>query len=187
MQVKSFEINVKHISNLHEYLLNFGLPEFYINSNSKIDIVFNTELTEEQNTVLNNAINDYVDLNYTKEQFSIKTVSVNNSIVTNTNYTTVASDFWTVIINPEVYLEYVNIAVLILGSISIRIVDLSNNNTLYENSFTRNSTTLEIIKLNNLTNIPTTDTLIDFQVKTTQIDSKCITNSIQYVFYKYSL
>lgn len=185
--VYSFTIQITFISNLYDYLLPLLLnfPEFYINSNSKIDIVFNSELTPDQIVILNNTINGYVNVDYIKTQSSIKTVSVNNNAITSTNYTNIASDFWTALLDDDVQLEYINMVALITGTIYIKIVDVINNNVLYENTFTNTQTKLEFIQLKNINNIPITDTLIDFQVKVDTPTSKCITSAIQYVFYKY--
>ena len=131
--------NLKFLDKLHEYLLQFDLPEFHLINESQLNIVFNDSLSENQIDILNEAIQDYTP----PQSYDIIIKSENINIITNkissVDYSTVASDIWISDIDKDNVsdLGYISIISYInnpnnISSVTynVKVIDLLNNTIL---------------------------------------------------------
>jgi hypothetical protein len=173
---------------VHRYISEIpGLPtDFSLLSEAQVDIIFNQELTEEQLSSLNNSIAVYIPPTRLLELDHTESVSILKPTVNTTSYFTFSTDYWVNALKSSeniVLGHIIVVANIDIGSYKIRVYDSLNNNVLVEsNSLSNNH--IQIIKLQDLVNIPTSDTLIEFQCKVIG-SGTCSVKAVQYVFYKY--
>ena len=179
--------NVKFLDDLHMYVLQVdALPsQFYINASSHIDIIFTQELSSEQLNILNNIINEYVPPQELHIPFINETILITNPVISTNTYSVIGTYFYSIAnLQTDVFISSFTIIASVKGNISykIRIYDAINDNLLCETN-SLNNTNLQIIKITNLSNIPSNDTLLEIQGLVSG-DNTCNVKLVQINFSK---
>lgn len=157
--------NLKNSTDLYNYILNIqNLPDFEMYIESTVDLTFNEELSQELLDVLTNAINNYIPA--TLDEFDhTESINITKSTINTTSYLGFATDYF---VKKNTFLKKIIIGSSIDegGSYQIRVYDLLNNKVITDSNILSNNH-LEITSLELLSNIPESDTLIEFQCKVT--------------------
>lgn len=177
--------NIKFMDFLHEYLLDF-FPQtsylFHINSNqTQIEIVFENELSNNEQTILNNAILSY-EPPQNKYNISKSVNAMLNTSISTTTYSLISTEFLTY--KSDENIGYVNIIAMVngLGSYKIRLYDTINNNLICQTN-SLNNNTLQLIRIDEIDNLPDNDTILEIQCHVSDSKSTCIIKSVQIVYY----
>jgi hypothetical protein len=178
--------NIKFIDLLHEYLLDFfpmTSHSFHINSNqTQINIVFVTELSNNEEGILNNAILDY-DPPQNKYNISrTSNIMLSNLTTSSSIYTLIATEFLKY--NADESIGYIDIISLVngTGSYKIRLYDTIHNKLICQTN-SLNNNTLQLVRINDINNLPDSDTIIEIQSQVSNPTVTCIIKSIQIVYY----
>lgn len=177
--------DVKFLDHLHTYLSEIStIPtDFYINATSQIDIVFTQELSNEQLIILNNAIDDYIPPQELYIPLRNETI-LNNAVISSIAYSVIGTYYFSSLDN-DTFITSFTIVSCVKGAISykIRIYDSINNKIICETD-SLNNTNLQIVKLDNLSNIPLNDTLFEIQGIISDNSNTCDVKLIQINFSK---
>jgi len=175
----------------HTFIENIpGLPtNFDLLSEVQVSIIFNEELSSDQINTLNTSIQNYVPPQNFQTITSTNTLNLLNTEINTTVYTTISTDIWT--INTDNNIGYLNIVSNLIGPLnsnintnySIRLYDALNNKIIFESSDMTNST-IQIFKIDDFVNIPTTDSVIQLQGKVSNINCSINIASAKIVYYK---
>ena len=180
--------NIKYLEKLHEFIKSIPqLPsDFYLFNEDQVSVVFKEELNDSQIELLTTSIENYSPPQRIIEVIGSNSINISNSVVTTLEYNIVGIDIWQADYDDDndVHIGYITIASALIGDgdYSIRIYDTINNKVMGE-ICNLNNKNMSIITINNLVNIPTSDTLIELQAKTT---SKCIIKACQFVYTRYA-
>jgi len=179
--------NIKFLDDLHAYVLQVDtLPsQFYINANSKIDIIFVQELSSQQINILNNIINEYIPPQELHTPFINETILITNPTISTNTYSVIGTYLYSnVNLQTDVFISSFTIIASVKGNISykIRIYDAMNDNLICETG-SLNNNNLQIIKVTNLLNIPSNDTLLEIQGLVSG-DNTCNVKLVQINFSK---
>lgn len=176
--------NIKFLSDLYNYILETLALEFYINIEATVDIIFNQELTNEQEIILNNLISGYIP----PQELSVVVKTENivlsqNTIMSTDIYTIIGTYFYTVPDDDSFISSFKTIA-SVNGETNykFRVYDSINDTVLCESN-TLNNTNLQIISLSDVTNLPINDTLLEIQCIVSG-DNKCTVKLVQIIFNK---
>lgn len=159
--------NVKFLNDLHTYIekVNTLPSQFYINADSQIHVIFEQELSLEQLNILNNIINEYNPPHELHIPFLNETILMTNPIISTNVYSVIGTYYYSVNnLQTDVFISSFTIIASVKGNISykIRIYDAINDNLLCETN-SLNNNNLQIIKINDISNIPSNDTLLEIQ------------------------
>lgn len=178
--------NIKFMDFLNEYLFEFfpnELYSFHINStNTYIQIIFITELTNNELNILNNAMETY-DPPQNKYNIS-KTVNMmlSKTNVSTTTYSLIGTEYSQY--NENESIGYIDIISMVngAGSYKLRLYDTINN-TLICQTNSLNNDVLQLIRINDINNLPTNNTILELQCQVSDTDTTCVIKSMQIVYY----
>jgi hypothetical protein len=185
--------DIKYLEKLHEFIKDIPeLPkDFYLLNEDQVSVIFNEELNDSQIDILRISIENYTPPQIVYEVVGSNSINITNTNVNTTEYSIVGVDIWQGINNS---IGYITIASNLIeknvignlignGDYSVRIYDTINNNVIGEVT-NLNNTTISIITIDNLSNIPTNDTLIEIQVKVSRKSDKCVIKACQFIYIK---
>lgn len=182
--------NIKFLDLLEDYLKSISeLPtDFYLTIQSQLSVVYTTELSPTQQTLLENSIIAYTPPQEITIPYNSDIISISKAKTSSTSYSTVGNYFFkTKNISNSVFLDYFSIISYLMsskneiGNYKIRIYNPINNTILGE-SITYNNDIPQIINIDDITNIPTVDSLLEIQVQVDNSNNICIIISLQ-VYY----
>jgi hypothetical protein len=181
---------LKYLNKLHEFIKDIPeLPsDFYLLNEDQVSVVFKEELNDSQIEILTMSIENYDPPQVITEVIGSNSIFISNSVITTTEYNIVGIDIWQADYDNDndVHIGYITIASALIGDgdYSIRIYDTINNKVIGE-ICNLNNKNMSIITINNLVNIPASDTLIEVQAKVLNPLSKCIIKACQFVYTRY--
>lgn len=178
--------NLKYLDHLYNYILenaDGALPiDFHLNIEATLDVVYNQELTNNQQIILNNIISGYTP----PQQLTkiIKTDSIvlsQNTLLPSNNYTVIGTYFYT---NPSdnSFISSFKMISSVDGNTNYKFkVYDSINDTILCESNTFNNNNLQIINISDISNLPSNDTLLEIQCIVSG-DNKCNIKLVQINF-----
>lgn len=179
--------NLKYLDDLYNYIKtnSVGLPEnFHLNIEATLDVVFNQELTLDQETLLNSIISGYIPPQELLVNVKTENIQLSqNTILPSNTYTIIGNYFYTVPDNNSFPSSF-KIISLVNGNTNykIRVYDSINDLVLCETD-TLNNTNVQITILSNITNLPTNETLLEIQCIVSG-DNKCTVKLVQIIYSK---
>lgn len=179
--------NLKYLDDLYNYIKtnSVGLPEnFHLNIEATLDVVFNQELTLDQETLLNSIISGYIPPQELLVNVKTENIQLSqNTILPSNTYTIIGNYFYTVPDNNSFPSSF-KIISLVNGNTNykIRVYDSINDLVLCETD-TLNNTNVQITTLSNITNLPTNETLLEIQCIVSG-DNKCTVKLVQIIYSK---
>jgi len=181
-------LNLKYLEHLYKYILENTegtLPsDFYLNIEATLDVVYNQELTNSQQIVLNNIISGYTSpQELTKLIKSESIVLSQNTLLPTDNYTVIGTYFYTKPTDNSFISSFKMIS-SVDGNTNykFKVYDSINDKILCE-SITFNNNTLQIINMvpSDISNLPINDTLLEIQCIVSG-DNKCNIKLVQINF-----
>lgn len=185
--------NLKFLNMFHTFIETIpGLPtNFNLLSEDQVSITFNEELSSDQINTLSTFIQNYAPPQNFQTITSTNTLNILNTKINSTIYTTISTDIW--VIDPDNDndndIRYLNIVSNLVGPLnsnanySIRLYDALNNKIIFESPGMTN-TTMQIFKIEDFINIPTTDSIIQLQGKVSNTNYSINIASARIVYYK---
>lgn len=178
--------NLKYLDDLYNYIKtnSVGLPDFHLNIEATLDVVFNQELTLDQETLLNSIISGYIPPQELLVNVKTENIQLSqNTILPSNTYTIIGNYFYTVPDNNSFPSSF-KIISLVNGNTNykIRVYDSINDLVLCETD-TLNNTNVQITTLSNITNLPTNETLLEIQCIVSG-DNKCTVKLVQIIYSK---
>lgn len=181
--------NFKYLSHLYNYIIsndiNSILPtNFYLNIEITIDVLFNQVLSSEQLILLDNIILGYIPPQTLV--FNVKTENIplqQNNILPNNTFNVIGTYFYS-IPDDNSFINSFKIIASVNGNTNykLRIYDSINDKILCESN-TLNNTTLQIITISDILNLPTNETLLEIQCIVSG-NNKCTIKLIQIEYSK---
>lgn len=158
--------NIKFLDQFHDYIVKMCiLPEFYIINEEQYTFCFQEELSVEQQTSLNNTINEYIPPQSYLKTKEIQSLNISNDKVYSMVYVSIATSIY----NNSSKLGSISIISNTNNNnntYQIRIFDYINN-TIIAESNVLNNTINELIDIPTFYNSPKNNTFIEIQVKLT--------------------
>ena len=167
INLKNLKSEIENNGNINKNIINI----FY--TSETVNIKFDTDLSSEEQNILENTIipnHDYNETVNVSSTYNIITPYIENSSITTKNYIVSASFIY----DGSVFNNIVKIGLLtemqnnnnLNSSYDIKIYDQTNNQLIKEiNNLTNNKK--QIINITNLSNIPSNEAIIEIYVKTT--------------------
>ena len=188
--------NLKYLDQLHTYIENIqGLPtNFNLYSEEEISIIFSEELSRDQINILTTNINNYSPPQHYKIIDSNEPLNIIQNTINSSVYTIIATCVWlSSTKNDDINLENVIIVSNLVGPqdqivvpnvyYMIRLYDAINNKVMFESNKLLNYD-LRFIKFKNIQNIPLKDSLIQLQVKVSEINYLVNVSAAHFTYYQ---
>lgn len=169
--------NIKFLEHLHTYILNIpGLSQdFYLYNEGTINIIFKNALSNDNLITLNNAIVSYIAPQELIKFTTSQNINLFNDKVDSMMYSLIGVYLYSSNISDGNILNTISFVSNISNSIAtykIKVYDTTNNNIITE-SDDLNNTTLQLFTLNNISNLPKTNSLFEIQAKVNGNSSYC--------------
>ena len=181
--ISSFTNGVSSHNLSHEVLdsLGFTFASFSL-YNEDYTITFSQTLSPTEETTFNTIVANHNPATHTYTEYSQVNAIGTGQPCVQTNYKSIGKVFY----NGKHINQLVNIKVVsyssVAGSYSIRVYNLSSHNVIAEATFT--NTSEQINDMGTLSNIPTSDNILDIQVKVSSQQVRAYVDTITFNYNK---